>query len=265
MKKIGKFFGIGVGPGPAKFIPLAAWEVLQQADLIFFPRARHVKTSIALKCLTGLDLPLERFRQIVYNMETDTGQIDEHYDKIAREIVGELNYGQIVAYLTIGDSLTYSTYSYLLAALLKIMPDLTHTTFPGITSYAALAATFDWPLGQGKERTLILPCPTDMDKLRSDIDSHDVVVLMKIGHRLPAVLTLLHEMGIMENCVFASRLGLPGEALYSNLAKCKVQETLGYLSTMLIRRHALKRRQQEDCSVLDVTAVPSEEIGASVL
>jgi len=239
MARLGTFWGIGVGPGPAGFISVAAMEALKMADVIFHPRARSAQHSVAKQCLSGLDLPEDRFREIVYSMDPDRVQMAEHYAKLAEEIAVELRKGRNVAYLTIGDSLTYSTYNYTINALLAILPEFPHETFPGITSFAAIASSFDWPLGQGKERTLILPCPDNMDDLRRDIETHDVVVLMKIGHRFSRVLELLRAMNISQHCVFGSRIGLSGEHLSDDLDRLNQDESLGYLSTMLIRRKPL--------------------------
>ena len=74
-----------------------------------------------------------------------------------------------------------------------------------------------WPLGEGKERTLILPCPEDAASLRRDIETHDIIVLMKIGKRLPWVLDLLRNMGIAEHCAFARRIGLVDEMLSTDV------------------------------------------------
>ena len=132
--------------------------------------------------------------------------------------------------------MTYSTYGYLITALREIYPQLQHRTYAGITSFAAIAARFDWPLGEGKERVLLLPCPEEMLALRTDILTHDLVVLMKIGRRLPQVLVLLEELGITENCVFAQRLGFSEEKTSRSLADLPRGAAIGYLSTMLIRR-----------------------------
>ncbi|QRX84148.1 precorrin-2 C(20)-methyltransferase [Glaciimonas sp. PAMC28666] len=242
----GTFWGVGVGPGPSGYLPLAALEVLQKADLVYAPRARSADTSVALQCLAGIDLGLEpgtpRLREIEFNMDPDRNVLSEHYAQLADAIAVELRAGRNVAYLTIGDTMTYSTYGYVLAALLTRIPDLTHRTFPGITSYAAAAAALDWPLGEGKERTLILPCPEDAAALRHEIDTHDVVVLMKVGARLPWVLALLREMGIAEHCAFARRIGLSGELLASGLNTLSATEAMGYLATLLIRKTPRQNR-----------------------
>lgn len=236
MSKLGKFIGVGVGPGPAGFIPVAAWQALEQAEIIFLPRAKESERSVARQCLAGLNVPAHKMREVIYDMEPDRSSLGKTYLKLAETIAAELQEGKTVAYLTIGDSLTYSTYSYTLEALLTLLPDVPHCTFPGVTSYAAIASALDWPLGQGKERTLILPCPETAEELKQEIETHDIVVLMKIGHRLPMVLTLLGQMQIAQHCAFAANIGLPGEVLCPNAAELPVSATLGYMSTMLIRK-----------------------------
>ena len=242
------FWGIGVGPGPAGYLPLAALEALQQADLIYVPRAKSADTSVALQCLAGVAIDAQRLRDVEFNMDPDRNVLREHYAQLAQDIAAELQAGRSVAYLTIGDSLTYSTYGYVLAALQDLLPGFAHRTFAGITSYAAAAAALDWPLGVGKERTLILPCPDDPVTLQQEIASHDIVVLMKVGARLPWVLALLKEMGIAGHCAFARRIGLDGEVLANDLSEMQAGDRdhaiSGYLATLLIRKTALEKRHQ---------------------
>lgn len=239
---VGTFWGIGVGPGPAGYLPLAALEALRQADVVFAPRARSAETSVALQCLAGIDIAPQRLREIEFNMDSDRSVLREHYAQLAETIAVELCAGRSVAYLTIGDTLTYSTYGYVLAALRERLPELPHRTFPGITSYAAAASALSWPLGEGKERTLILPCPDDPLALRRDIETHDIVVLMKIGARLAWVLDLLRDMGIAEHCAFARRIGLPGEMLATDVESLCATEAMGYLATLLIRKTPREKR-----------------------
>jgi precorrin-2/cobalt-factor-2 C20-methyltransferase len=240
----GQFFGIGVGPGPRGLLPVASVEVLSQSAVIYLPRARSAELSIARQCLDGLIIPESRLREVEFTMDPDRSVLREHYADLAAEIALELQQGRDVAYLTLGDPMTYSTYGYTLAALKDRLPALQAKTIPGITSFAAAAAATGWPLGEGKERVLILPCPDDPESLRRDIESHDVVVLMKIGKRLPLVLQVLRDLGISDQCALAARIGLPGEALYSSVVDLPGDTALGYLSTMLIRRAERKKRHQ---------------------
>lgn len=241
---LGTLYGIGVGPGPAGFVPVAALDALRHADVIYAPRARGAADSVALQCLAsaGFVPDRDKLREIEFNMDPDRSVLSEHYAQLADTLAVELRAGRNVAYLTIGDSLTYSTYGYVLAGLRERIPDLPQRTFPGITSYAAAASALAWPLGEGKERLLILPCPETPQELRHEIETHDIVVLMKVGTRLPWVLDLLREMNIADHCAFARRIGLPGELLASGVGDLVADEAMGYLATLLVRRNPRKER-----------------------
>ncbi|MET3130653.1 precorrin-2/cobalt-factor-2 C20-methyltransferase [Oxalobacteraceae bacterium GrIS 1.11] len=239
---LGTFWGVGVGPGPAGYLPLAALDALRLADLVYAPRARGAAVSVALQCLAGIEVDPRKLREVEFNMDPDRSVLSEHYAQLADAIALELRAGRNVAYLTIGDTLTYSTYGYVLAALRQRLPDLPQRTFPGITSYAAAAAALAWPLGEGRERVLILPCPESPEELRREIETHDIVVLMKVGARLGWVLDLLREMDIARHCAFARRIGLPGELLASGVGELVADEAMGYLATLLVRRHPREQR-----------------------
>jgi precorrin-2/cobalt-factor-2 C20-methyltransferase len=244
MSTLGRFWGVGVGPGPRGLLPVAAVEALAQAAVIYLPRARSADLSIARQCLDGLMIHESRLREVEFTMDPDREVLSEHYSALAVDIALQLEAGRDVAYLTLGDPMTYSTYGYTMAALRDRLPAVHAKTIPGITSFGAAAAAMNWPIGEGKERVLILPCPDDARSLRQDIESHDVVVLMKIGKRLPMVLQLLRDLGIGDRCALASRIGLPGETLCEDLVSLPDSASLGYLSTMLIRRMARKKRHK---------------------
>ena len=225
---------MGVTPGS---LSVAAWRTLQSADLIYAPRSKVSGASVALAMLDGLELDMNKVREVEFNMDGDGPRLRIFYLHLAQEIAAELEAGKRVAYLTIGDSMTYSTYGYLLATLKEVAPHAARSTFPGTTSYATAASLLEFSLGEEKERTLILPCPDDMERLRAEIEAHEVVALMKIGHRFPEVLALIQDMGLSEFCALASRLGLPEQRLLDGLNDFPRDfERPGYLSVLLIRK-----------------------------
>ena len=242
MSTPGMFCGIGVGPGEPGLIPVIAWEFLKRCDVIFVPRATTMDYSVARRCLPANEIPDERFREVEFTMDSNRDVLCEHYATLAEKIAAELRAGKDIAYLTIGDPFTYSTYTYALTALKDCLPELRHRTYPGVTSYCAVAAATEFPLGEGKEHVLILPCPDELPELRAAIEWHDIVVLMKIGKRLPAVLALLEEMGIAGNCAFARHVGMDDEVIHSGVHNMEPEKSLGYLATMLIRKSPAKKR-----------------------
>jgi precorrin-2/cobalt-factor-2 C20-methyltransferase len=232
----GHFYGVGVGVTPGS-LSVAAWRALQSADLIYAPRSKVSGASVALAMLDGLDLDRAKIREVEFSMDGDGPRLRSFYLNLAQDIAALLLGGRRVAYLTIGDSMTYSTYGYLLAMLREVAPDSARTTFPGVTSYATAASLLEFSLGEEKERTLILPCPDDMQALRREIGAHEVVALLKIGHRFPEVLALLRDMNLLEYCALASRLGLPEQRLQAGLNTFPPDfERPGYLSVLLIRK-----------------------------
>ena len=242
MRESGEFYGIGVGPGPKGFLTLAAFEALNKSNLVYCPYFQDQTESTALTCLKGLDLSGVEIVPVPFKMSRERDYLNKHYRNLAKTISFLLSEGKNVAFLTLGDPMTYSTYGYLIEALKDLLPNIQHTTFPGVTSYAAVAAKFDWTLGEGKERILILPCPDDMEDLRAEIEGHDIVVLMKIGKRLSGVLKILKDLHVIENAVFAKKIGMEDEELCTNLFSMNPDVSSGYLSTILIRKtHKVKR------------------------
>jgi precorrin-2/cobalt-factor-2 C20-methyltransferase len=157
---------------------------------------------------------------------------------MAASITEKLREGLDVAYLTLGDTMTYSTFNYTLRAVREACPEAPWRVFPGVSSYAALAATTGFSLGEGKERVQILPCPETPEALEPVIRANDIVVLMKVGHRLPWVLTLLQRLQLLEHSAFGSRIGMPDGLCLRDLTPLLEAMPSGYLSTMLIRNPA---------------------------
>src|SRR3989304_5221475 len=122
-------------------------------------------------------------------MTNNREDLRERYFKSAELILQNIRVGKAAAYLTIGDPLLYSTYIYLVNALLELAPELIVETI------------------------CICPVPEDMDELREVIIKNDTVIVMKVAKKLPMVIALLEEMGILQNAIFGSHVGLEGERL----------------------------------------------------
>lgn len=235
MRQTGTFYGIGVGPGEPGMLPVVAWTTLQACDVIYIPRATSQEGSTAKSCLPPNSIPQGRFRELEFDMSKEHDVLAERYERAARDIAHDLREGKDVAYLTIGDTMTFSTFNYALDAVRKACPEASWHVYPGVSSYAALAARMGFSLGEGKERLQVLPCPDDSEALRRAIENNDIVILIKIGKRLPMVVELLRTMHLLREAVFGSRIGTP-EAVYLNGVEPLLQSPAsGYLSTMLIR------------------------------
>ncbi len=244
-EKQGTFIGIGVGPGPAEYITLKSHNALMKADKVLVPRAKGAKESVALTCIKDIDIPSDKIEFLDYPMSNDENLLNSIYKKIAEKIIADLDKKLNLVYITIGDPYIYSTYSYTVHALKKLMPGITISTYPGISSFQALSAALDFPLAQGKEKILILPCPETPAELKEQINGNENIILMKIGDRFDWVRELLKEMNILENCSLGKRIGLDNEILTRNLLELDENDKPGYLSVMHIRKAPLLGRNEQ--------------------
>ncbi len=216
----GKLYGIGVGPGSPDLLTLKAADLLQRVPVIFVPVKAHGESSSAMKIISPfLDLlDGQEIRKLVFPMTRSSNDLREGWKQAAEDVLAVLSEGKDAAFITLGDSVLYSTYSYLLDALLKMEPDLAVETIPGITSFSAAAALFDRALACGRESLAVVPATRGMEFLKGVLGSFENVVLLKVASVLDDVLVLLKELGRLDDAVFISRCGMPGQVMLDNLA-----------------------------------------------
>ncbi|MEK7313850.1 MAG: precorrin-2 C(20)-methyltransferase [Deltaproteobacteria bacterium] len=234
---MGRFYGVGVGPGDPELITMKGFRVLKEADIIFAPRAKSKEDSLAREIVEKILGKEKEFVELEFPMIKDEEELAKRYLESAGLIIEKIKEGKQVAYLTIGDPLLYSTYAYLLNALGRIAPDLDVETIPGIPAYGAVAARFGYSLAEKDERICICPAPEEMEVLREIIKRNDTVVIMKVAKRLPEVIGLLRQMGLLDCAVFGGKVGLEGEKLVNGAAgPFTISEKQGYLSTIIVRK-----------------------------
>lgn len=231
-----KFYGIGVGPGDPELLTIKGLNALKLADIIVAPKARIKGESVARDIVEKvLDIEKE-FIELEFPMTKDKEELSKRYRSAAELITGIISEGKTVAYLTIGDPLLYSTYIYLLNALKEAAPELEIETIPGIAAYSATASRLNYSLAEKDERVCICPVPKEMEALKRVVEENDTVVIMKVAKKLPEVLDLLEEMGLLKNTVLGSRVGFENEKLINGAnGAFEVTEKEGYLSTLIVR------------------------------
>jgi precorrin-2/cobalt-factor-2 C20-methyltransferase len=235
-KKTGNFYGIGVGPGDKELITIKAVRIIKSVDCIFAPRSDLKRSSLALDIAKDVCVG-KRIVEQVYPMTKDKAKLEEAWLSSANEIKDEIESGNDVAYLTIGDPLTFSTYCYLLQQLSNIIPSQNIHTIPGITSYNAAASLANFSLIEQNEKLAIIPVSSDIDELRPILNNFDTVILMKVAKKLDEVIDLLEEMKLIDNSLFASYVGFTDEFTTQDLVSLKGTGR-GYLSVIIVRKSA---------------------------
>ncbi len=239
--KTGTLFGIGVGPGDSDLITVKGAKILSECRHVFVPKSREDAESVAMKIAEKHVHPEAKIHQIVFPMTTDRSELQVRWAESARAVAEVLETGADACFLTLGDTLLYSTYIYMLQALRDRIPELNVVTIPGITAFSAAAALAEFPIGKAKEPVTIVPTADDLDAVRSALSVGGTVILMKIGKRLDRILDILEETGMIEDGVFVSHAGMQNQRVETNLRNLRgEQPEKGYLSIILVRAKSLE-------------------------
>ena len=113
---LGKFFGLGLGPGDPELVTVKAVRILKSVSAVAFPILEG-KESFA-RSIADQYIPKEINQiPIVVPMTQDRLPAQKAYDKAAQEISEILDRGQDVACLCEGDPFFYGSFMYIFARL----------------------------------------------------------------------------------------------------------------------------------------------------
>ena len=240
MKKLGKLYGIGVGPGDPELLTLKAARVLRETDVIAVPKSKEESDSIALSIVKGtVDLSNKETLELMFPMTKDKKVLTRAREEAAAAIYERLLAGSDVACITLGDPMFYSTFSYLIPLLRERVPGVEIEIVPGISSVMASAALTVTPLTEADERIAVIPATYESDKIRHILETFDTVVLMKVNRVFDKVLGLLEELGLKGNAAFVERCGGANQRVVRDLDSLK-DEKLNYLSMVIVKKTGQK-------------------------
>jgi precorrin-2/cobalt-factor-2 C20-methyltransferase len=229
-------YGIGVGPGDPEWITVKGARTLAACRQVFVPRSGAGAESVALEIARPYLKPDAVVHELLFPMTTDRRELHQSWQAAARQVLQPLEAGEDCCFLTLGDAMFYSTYVFLLDELRRLRPELPIITIPGVTAYSAAAAITNTPVGRQKQLLTIVPASDDLTQLAAALDRGGTVVLMKIGHRLQAVLELLEGRGLLAQAVFVAHAGMSNQLVETDLTRLRgLPEQTGYLSLMIIQ------------------------------
>ena len=232
MKK-GKFYGIGVGVGDPENITVKATKKLHEVDVIVLPEAKSGEGSTAFNIVKEYLKPGVEQMFLEFPMIKDVEARKVFRKNNADKISAELEKGKNVAFLTIGDPMTYSTYTYVLE---HIADDVEVETIAGITSFNSIAARLNVPLMIGDEDLKVVSVNRKTD-IYKEIENNDNLVLMKISRNFEKIKKAIIETGNKENAVIVSDCGKDNEVVYWDIESV---EEVPYFSTMILKKKGVK-------------------------
>ena len=213
----GILYGIGVGPGDPDFITLKAVKILSTVDIVFAASSAknshsqaveivkpHLKASVPIQMIP---FPMTRSRQTMETAWQDNAGI----------MIKVLEQGKNIAFITLGDCMTYSTYGYVLKQIHKLAPHIEICSIPGITSYQAAAARINTPLVEGEQSLVLVSGVTGGGKFREISDHADNVVFLKAYKNAGDIAKALDEAGMADKSVGIVKCGLEGEQIIRNI------------------------------------------------
>ncbi len=232
---MGRFYGIGVGPGDPELLTVRAQRLLGELDVICFTELDNGAPSFALAVVEDL-LTAETERLNIIIPSDDSPVPHDTWHEAAGRIGAKLREGQDVAFITEGDPLLYSEFPHLIEHInASETEDLTVEIVPGVPSVMAAAASTGIPLVSQGQRLAILPAVYGIDDLREAITSFDTIVLMETDQNLLRALANLESLGLAGHAIYVRQASTASERVINDISKLTAED-LDYFSLLIIKR-----------------------------
>ncbi|MCK5780074.1 MAG: precorrin-2 C(20)-methyltransferase [Psychrilyobacter sp.] len=234
-----KLYGIGVGVGDPDMLTMKAVKALAASDVVILPRANTKNYS------TAFEIAKEYLKDDIEKVFLDFTTIDDdvtrekdrlEYSKIVNKLVKE---GKNIAFITIGDPMTLSTFVY---AMELLEDDIEVESIPGITSFASITSRLRTPLLMGDETLKVVPIAKETNLLK-EIESANNIVFMKVTRNLERLKEAFRETNNMENVVLISNCGKDSEKIFYDLEDI-TRDDISYFSTILLKKGGVRQWQK---------------------
>jgi precorrin-2/cobalt-factor-2 C20-methyltransferase len=234
--RIGRLYGVGVGPGDPELMTLKASRILSQVPVIFVPKKAEQGESIAESIVGNLSPRIEpKIVGLVLPMLRDREQLADYWRKAVESMWQYLKNGEDCAFVNVGDPLLYGTFVHILETLQKSHPEVEVEVIPGISSINAAAARAVIPLASNDERIAIISGNREDKVIRETLENFDTVVFMKMNTVFDKLLIILEELNLIEKCVYVRRCTTQEEEIIWDISRLKGKK-VDYFSLLIVRK-----------------------------
>ena len=235
-KKIGRLYGVGVGPGDPELMTLRAHSILSRVAVIFVPQKDKQSGSYAKSIIADLVKESERnVIELVFPMLRDRKQLADYWHKAAESMWQYLKMGEDCAFVNEGDPLLYGTFIHIFETLRKNHPELEIEVVPGISSINAAAARTVIPLASNDEHIAIISGNCEEKAIRDTLQNFDTVVFMKVNTVFDKLLVILKELNLIEKSVYVRRCTTQDEEIVWDISKLEGKK-VDYFSLVIVRK-----------------------------
>lgn len=233
-KGMGILYGVGVGPGDPDLLTLKAVKILSTVPRIFAACSSKNDYSIAENIIRK-HIPDRIVEKLPFPMCNDKSILEEAWIDNGQRVLASLRKGLDCAFLTLGDPLTYSTFSYLFKTIQKTVPELQVVSIPGITSFQAAASAANIPLSEGEETLAIVSGAQGGLKLEEVIKAADNVVMLKTYRQFEHIYNTLEDLNMISNSTFLCNLGSEDQTIVRDMSQLRNSAT-PYLSLIIVKK-----------------------------
>ena len=261
MKPYGKLIGASLGPGDPQLITRRSWAILQSDARWLYPVKKAEESSYALSIVErgGLAIPADA-EELVFPMTRDADILLKAWANAAKRTVELLAEGRDLVFLVEGDASTFATFGHLARVVRELVTAQGQTleveTIPGVSSFAAAAASAEITLTEEDETLAVIPAAYGIGVIDQLLDEFDTLILLKVKPMMDEVLELLERRDLLASSCFIEKVGSPDERIVRDLASLK-GAPVNYLSLLLVQnpkraRGELRRgcRQRKETGVI---------------
>lgn len=235
--KLGKLYGLGIGPGDPELLTLKAHRILTTVPVIAYPCMENGKV-LARAIVADYIQPhqIEIPIPLPFSVERSS---QPYYDLGAAQIATYLQAGQDVAVLCEGEPMLYGSFMYLFQRLAGQFPT---EVVPGISSTLACADMLGVPLTFRDDVLTMIPATLDIEALRAKLAGVDAAIILKLGRHFRKVYQVLEELGLLERAHYIEYVTQPNQQI-RNIREIP-PETVPYWSLVVIPSLGLESSKQ---------------------
>ena len=199
MKKMGKIYGVGVGPGAVDLLSVRADKLVREAKYIAFFRkagraghARQIASTLLSKDVIELAMEYPITTEIPLSDQRYSEVLSAFYKKYSNKIISLSQTGIDLVILCEGDPFFYGSFMHIYSRVKDKCPV---EVVPAITGMSAAWTATDIPITWGDDILTVLMGTLDKTTLENQLQDTNAAIIMKIGRNLPKIKKVLERTG----------------------------------------------------------------------
>jgi precorrin-2/cobalt-factor-2 C20-methyltransferase len=219
----GTLYGIGVGPGDARYLTLRAAGLVQAVDVVaYFAKigspgnARRIVAPLLAEDRAEMRLEYPVTDEVPADSLDYQQKISAFYRQTADALAALLRQGKSVGLLAEGDPFFYGSFMHMWR---RLSADFPVEVVPGVTGMSGCWTRANLPMTWGNDALAVLPGTLDERALVERLRLADAAVIMKVGRNLAKVRRAVETAGLLSRAVYVERGTMKDERILP-LADC---------------------------------------------